>query len=110
MDVIIEKANRLIWQNRSRNGGTKLLFRAREIEGSPKIKLVEDSPRGHSKALIEGSHGEMYEAWLFTSGKVYCSCAFFADLEPFQESIPPISKFLRGKSFFLPPHPSEESR
>lgn len=84
MDVIIEKANRLIWQNRSRNGGTKLLCRAREIEGSPKIKVVEDSPRGHSKALIEGSNGELYEAWLFTSGKVYCSCAFFADLEPFQ--------------------------
>ena len=84
MDVIIEKANRLIWQNRSRNGGTKLLYRAREIEGSPKIKVVEDSPRGHSKALIEGSNGELYEAWLFTSGKVYCSCAFFADLEPFQ--------------------------
>jgi len=84
MDVIIDKANRLIWQNRSRNGGTKLLCRAREIEESPKIKVVEDSPRGHSKALIEGSNGELYEAWLFTSGKVYCSCAFFADLEPFQ--------------------------
>lgn len=84
MDVIIEKANRLIWQNRSRNGGTKLLYRAREIEESSKIRMVGQSPRGHAKALIEGSNGEMYEAWLFTSGKVYCSCAFFADLEPFQ--------------------------
>ena len=84
MSIILEKANRLIWQNRSKTGGTKLLCRAREIEGSTKIKLIEESPRGHSKALIEGSNGELYEAWLFTSGKVYCSCAFFADLEPFQ--------------------------
>ena len=84
MNSILEKANRLIWQNRSKTGGTKLLCRARDIEASPKIKLIEDSPRGHSKALIEGSNGELYEAWLFTSGKVYCSCAFFADLEPFQ--------------------------
>ena len=84
MNIILEKANRLIWQNRSRTGGTKLLCRAREIEASSKIQRVEESPRGHSKALVEGSNGEVYEAWLFTTGKVYCSCAFFADLEPFQ--------------------------
>ena len=84
MNIILEKAQRLIWQNRSRTGGTKLLCRAREIESSPKIKQVEESPRGHSKAMVEGSNGELYEVWLFTSGKVYCSCAFFADLEPFQ--------------------------
>lgn len=84
MNIILEKAQRLIWQNRSRTGGTKLLCRAREIESSLKIKQVVDSPRGHSKAMVEGSNGELYESWLFTSGKVYCSCAFFADLEPFQ--------------------------
>ena len=81
-DVVIQKSNRLIWQNRSANGGTKLLYRAREIEGSSKIKLVEDGPRGHSRAFIDGSNGELYETWMYTSGKVFCSCAFFADLNP----------------------------
>ena len=82
--VIIEKAHRLIWQNRSRQGGTKLLERAREIEGSDKIQAMEVSPNGHSKALIHGSAGELYEVWLYNTSKVFCSCAFFADVEPYQ--------------------------
>lgn len=84
MDAIMEKARRLLWQNRSKSGGTKLLCRAREIEESEKLKAVEQSPNGHSKISVEGSNGEIYETWIFTTGKVYCSCAFFADLEPFQ--------------------------
>jgi|GEM_PF-6010518 len=84
MDSIIEKANRLIWQNRSKTGGTKLLCRARDIESSKKLISIHTTHRGHSKAIVQGSNEERYEAWLFTTGKVYCSCAFFEDLEPFQ--------------------------
>ena len=84
MDSIIEKANRLIWQNRSKTGGTKLLCRARDIENSNKLISIHTTDRGHSKAMVQGSNGQQYEAWLFTTGKVYCSCAFFDDLEPFQ--------------------------
>lgn len=84
MDSILEKASRLIWQNRSKTGGTKLLYRARDIEDSDKLLSITTSYNGHSKAMVEGSNGERYEAWLFTTGKVYCSCAFFEDLEPFQ--------------------------
>lgn len=84
MDIIFEKAHRLIWQNRSRQGGTKLLCRAREIEDSPKMLSFSTTSRGHAKAIVEGTNGERYEAWLFITGKIYCSCAFFNDLEPFQ--------------------------
>ena len=54
MNIILEKANRLIWQNRSRTGGTKLLCRAREIEASPKIQRIEESPRGTPKRWLRG--------------------------------------------------------
>ena len=84
MNALSEKANRLIWQNRSRNGGTKLLQRATEIEDSSKFVAQYFTGIGHTKALIDGSQGERYEAWIFASQKVYCSCAFFAELEPFQ--------------------------
>lgn len=84
MSVILKKAQNLIWQNRSRNGGTKLLLRAREIEASDKIQSTIQTSNGHFKSQILGSSGEMYEVWLFATGKVFCSCAFFDDLEPFQ--------------------------
>ena len=84
MSVILAKVQNLIWQNRSKTGGTKLLTRGREIESSDKIQDTIETYNGHFKSHIQGSDGELYEVWLFQSGKVFCSCAFFADLEPFQ--------------------------
>jgi len=84
MSVVIQKAQRLIYQNRSRNGGTKLLVRAREIESSNKIVRLLQTSKGHHLAEILGSSGECYEVWLFTNGQVRCQCRFFTDLEPYQ--------------------------
>ena len=84
MSIVMEKAKRLIYQNRSRNGGTKLLFRAREIEDSDRIVRMKETSKGHRIAEILGSQGEQYEVWLFSNGKVHCQCRFFDQLEPYQ--------------------------
>lgn len=84
MHIVLDKAARLLWQNRSRQGGTKLLVRARDIEASGKIVERYTTVRDHSKAIVLGSNGERYEVWFYSTGKVFCSCAFFQDLEPFQ--------------------------
>ena len=84
MSIVFTKAKRLIYQNRSRNGGTKLLVRAREIEDSDKIRRLYTTPRGHYLAEILGSDGEPYEVWLYSNGTVHCQCRFFEDLEPYQ--------------------------
>ena len=83
MQVVLEKSRRLIWQNRSRNGGTKLLFRQRD-PSSRKLLSHLVTHRGHSKAVILGSNGERYDVWIYATGKVFCDCAFFQELEPFQ--------------------------
>ena len=84
MQVVMEMARRLIWQNRSRQGGTKLLFRAKEIRTNRKLLAHLRTERGHSKAVVLGSNGEHYDVWIYVTGKVFCGCAFFQDLEPFQ--------------------------
>lgn len=84
MQVVMEKARRLIWQNRSHQGGSKLLFRAREIQANGKLLHHVVTPRGHSKTVVLGSSGEQYEVWIYSTGKVFCDCPFFQDLEPFQ--------------------------
>lgn len=67
-----------------KSGGTNLLSTAFQIDASSKVKIIYQSPRSHSKVLIEGTNGELCEAWLFTLYNQFCACAFFADLEPFQ--------------------------
>lgn len=84
MEVVMDKARRLIWQNRSRQGGTKLLVRAKEIQSSGKLLQHCVTHRGHSKTVVLGSSGERYDVWIYATGKVFCDCAFFQDLEPFQ--------------------------
>jgi len=84
VSIVYDKAKRLIYQNRSRNGGTKLLVRAREIEGSDKILRLYTTAKGNHLAEIRGSTGERYEVWLYSNGTVYCQCRFFGDLEPYQ--------------------------
>ena len=82
MQVVLEKSRRLIWQNRSRNGGTKLLFRAKEIQ-LRKLLTHLVTHRGHSKAvfLVPMVSGMMFGFMLRVK---FCDCAFFQELEPFQ--------------------------
>ena len=84
MSTIIDNARRLINQNTNRKGGTKLLFRAREMKNTDKIVRTYTTRKGHELAEIRGSNGELYEVWFYLSGRVHCQCSFFNGLDPME--------------------------
>ena len=83
MSKIHEKASELIIQNVGRRGDTKLLQRAKQICSSDKIIRRYITRKGHCLAEFSGSNGERYTVWAYTSGRVYCDCRFFSNLDPF---------------------------
>ena len=83
MSKIHQKANELIVQNIGKKGDTKLLQRAKYICRAAKIRRQYITRKGHHLAEVMGSSGENYTVWAYTSGRVYCECKFFSNLDPF---------------------------
>ena len=86
MSKIHDKARELITQNVGRRGDTKLLQRAREIQ-CEKINRQYITQKGHHLAEVNGSNGERYTVWAYSSGRVYCDCKFFSNLDPFDRQV-----------------------
>ena len=83
MSAITQKAHELILQNISRRGDTKLLTRAKEIYESDKIVRMYTTRKGHKLAEFIGSEGESYTVWAYQSGRVFCNCKFFSNLDSY---------------------------